>query len=118
MRTIIGKVGKSRVLEKEMARFKKEESLLIDMVGVHSIRSLASYLVVPNSFAELIATFEELERDSHWAKIKNVILELNTRIEDISIFLEWEERLKKQFVLTVQDDETDKILVVDMSLPY
>ncbi|OME55447.1 hypothetical protein BSK59_13295 [Paenibacillus odorifer] len=117
MRAIIGKVGKSRVLESEMKRLNKEEVLLVDTVGVHAISSLALWQVNPKSYTELIALFEKFESIEEFKDIKYVVLELNTRIEEVDVLLNWERKLKRNFIVTIQDNETDRTLMVDMTLP-
>jgi|GEM_PF-3625389 len=118
MRVVLGKAGKSRVLEDQMKQLKSERTLLIDAVGVKALSQLAGYTIETKSFAELIATFEHLEKDNDLiGKIENIVLELNTGIEDTSVLLKWEQRLNKRFFVTVQDNEMDRIMLFDMTLP-
>lgn len=118
MRAIIGKAGKSRVLHNEMSRYKKEEVLVIDAVGVAGFQSLDVPTLRPKSYGELISIFNELEQNQEFEHIKHIYLELNTRIEKVDMLLNWEKKLSRSFTVTIQDNEMDRILMVDMSLPF
>lgn len=45
MRVILGKQGKSRVLESQMKQLEREKILMIDLVGLHVIAHNAAYMV-------------------------------------------------------------------------
>ncbi|MNW70396.1 hypothetical protein D3C74_496940 [compost metagenome] len=65
-----------------------------------------------------MSIFNDFERIEEFKDIKFIILELNTKIEDADTLLMWEQKLDKKFIVTIQDNETDRILTVDMHLPY
>lgn len=118
MRTIIGRAGKSKLLELEMKSINKEEILLVDMIGVLALHELAAYLVQPNSYPEMIEVFSHLEKNEEFEGVKYIALEINTKIEEVDFLLKWERRLKRKFLVTVQDNDIERVMVIEMSLPY
>lgn len=118
MRVILGKQGKSRILETQMKQLNREKILMIDAVGLHTISHNAAYTIQVNSFQEIIAALSELEKDKEILnKIDYVVLSLNSFINDSDKFLNWKRRLGKRFIITIQENEVEKVLVFDMSLP-
>lgn len=118
MRVILGNVGKSRVLESQMKQLNRDRTLMIDSVGLNAIAHLAAYNVPVNSFTETIVALSELEKDTDLLKkIDCIVLSLNAFINDSETFLNWERRLEKNFVITIQEKDVDRVLMFDMSLP-
>lgn len=118
MRVILGKSGKSRVLESQMKQLNRDRTLMIDSVGLNVIAHLAVYNVPVNSFTETIVALSELEKDTDLLeKIDFIVLSLNAFINDSETFLNWERRLGKNFILTIQENDVDRVLMFDMSLP-
>ncbi|WP_010499955.1 hypothetical protein [Paenibacillus elgii] len=91
---------------------------MIDLVGLNVIAHMADYNVPVNSFTETISALYELEKDLELLKeIDNIVLSLNAFINDAETFLNWERRLEKNFIITIQEYDVDRVLMFDMMLP-
>jgi hypothetical protein len=117
MRVILGKAGKSRVLDQQLKQLNQDRILMIDSVHVHGIANGVRTIRV-KTWVDLIKALEQLEKETELLKVIDVVvLELNTGIENTDVLLEWEKRLNKKFIVTIQDNEVDHVMVFDMSLP-
>lgn len=118
MRVILGKAGKSKVLETLMKKMNADRTLLIDSVGVVALRQHSKFYTEIKSFAEIVSMFGDLENKYEFFNaIDDVVLEINCSIEESDILLKWEQRLNKRFTVTVQDNSAGRNLVFDMTLP-
>jgi len=118
MRVIIGKAGKSRVLQCQMERIGLDKTLMIDSVGLNVIAHLAKFYTSVNTFFDAISTLEELENDKELlAEIDYVVLSLNALFNDTDVLLKWEQRLGKRFIATIQENQVDPVLMFDLTLP-
>ncbi|OBZ10880.1 hypothetical protein [Bacillus sp. FJAT-26390] len=114
MRVVLGKVGKSRVLDEMMQKLNKNTTAYIDSVGVAALARNAEYIAFAND-QEYVLKLLEHYKDID--EIENVVLELNTTMEFSNALLNLEKRIKKNFIVTVQDNSVKDILVFDMFLP-
>jgi len=118
MRVIAGKVGKSKVLIEQMNILNKKEIMVIDSVGVPAVTEKGNYFVKAESMENVIEIFLEIEQQEETSKeIKYIVLSLNAPIEYLELLLNWEKRLGKRFIVTIQDNTLDRVMMFDSSLP-
>jgi len=118
MRVILGEKGKKLTLEDQLKQMDLAKTIIINGYEVNSENHDNAFHIKIKSYAELIATFEHLEKDIEFMSgIQNVILDLRIHFQDTDVLLKWEDRLNKKFIVTVQNNELDKVMVFDMSLP-